>query len=153
MSDAVFGGNKSAEEPGDDDNEASSESGCNIVIANKLVSIPPPESKKAYQLYLKNNYLKRLKERLKSENAARLATFEQNIMSALKKEVFDNFKKKKFDFYIGKDTDVEVGMQALLTYREEDDMPYMLFFKDGLIEEKVVRLIAKLKYGWLLGKG
>ena len=32
-------------------------------------------------------------------------------------------------------------MVALLNFREDGLTPYMLFFKDGIIEEKVVSLI------------
>ena len=30
------------------------------------------------------------------------------------------------------------GMVALMNYREDGITPYMLFFKDGVVEEKVV---------------
>ena len=34
------------------------------------------------------------------------------------------------------------GMCALMDYREDGCTPYMIFFKDGLIEEKVVSVLA-----------
>ena len=50
-------------------------------------------------------------------------------------QVFENFKD--WQFFMGESCNVE-GMLALLNYREDGVTPYMLFFRDGLIEEKQV---------------
>ena len=50
VSDAMIGGNASAEE-GAEANEDSSQSGCNIVLANRLVQTS--YAKKDYQTYIK----------------------------------------------------------------------------------------------------
>ncbi len=47
------------------------------------------------------------------------------------------------------------GMCALMDYREDGCTPYMIFFKDGLIEEKVVSVLAMSRkkvflFGWLV---
>ena len=42
-----------------------------------------------------------------------------------------------WDFFTG-ESNTENAMAALLNYREDGITPYMLFWKDGLIEEKVV---------------
>lgn len=38
------------------------------------------------------------------------------------------------------------GMLIFMNYREDEITPYMLFFKDGLIEEKVVSTMALQVY-------
>ena len=52
VSDALIGGNASAEGGGDEGAEASSVSGCDIVLANRLASVSFA-NKKEYQTYLK----------------------------------------------------------------------------------------------------
>ena len=47
-------------------------------------------------------------------------------------ESFDDWQ-----FFMGESCNVD-GMVALLNYREDGVTPYMLFFRDGLIEEKQV---------------
>jgi len=45
---------------------------------------------------------------------------------------------KDFAFYTGESCDCEKGMVAVLEYRDVDgeEVPIMLFFKYGLLEEK-----------------
>ena len=50
-------------------------------------------------------------------------------------QVLENFKD--WQFFMGESCNVD-GMLALLNYREDGVTPYMLFFRDGLIEEKQV---------------
>ena len=51
-------------------------------------------------------------------------------------------KFKDWEFYTGESMNAE-GMVALLDWRENDkgdEEPIMMFFKDALVEEKVVRM-------------
>ena len=54
------------------------------------------------------------------------------------KNIFSCFKD--WDLFTGESMN-EDGMVALLNYREDGITPYMLFWKDGLEEEKVVCII------------
>jgi hypothetical protein len=127
-----FGFNASAE-GGDGqevDDSTSSKSGCNIVIANRLVQTV--YDKKKYQLDLKA-YMKRIVEHLEKVNPDRVDKFK----SAAKEQagrIFSCFKD--WEFFLGESNHDE-GMVALLNYREDGVTPYMLFWKDGLEEEKV----------------
>ena len=62
------------------------------------------------------------------------ATFKANSQKEAKK-IMDNFKE--WDFYLGESMNTD-GMVALLGWREDGVTPYMLFWKHGLVEEKVV---------------
>jgi len=62
-----------------------------------------------------------------------VADFEKRAGAAAKK-LLPNFKD--YEFYTGESMDPE-GMIALLNYREDGITPYMVFWKDGLVEEKV----------------
>lgn len=62
------------------------------------------------------------------------AAFKANSQKEAKK-IMDNFKE--WDFYLGESLSAD-GMVALLGWREDGVTPYMLFWKHGLVEEKVV---------------
>ena len=51
-------------------------------------------------------------------------------------QILDTFKD--WEFFYGESGMDEGGMVALMNYREDGITPYMLFFKDGIVEEKVV---------------
>ena len=74
-------------------------------------------------------------ERLEKENPERVAAFKASASKTVKK-ILDTFKD--WQFFTGESINVE-GMVALLNFREDGITPFMLFFKDGLIEEKAVR--------------
>ena len=51
-------------------------------------------------------------------------------------QILDTFKD--WEFFYGESGMDGGGMVALMNYREDGITPYMLFFKDGIVEEKVV---------------
>ena len=51
-------------------------------------------------------------------------------------QILDTFKD--WEFFYGESGMDGGGMVALMNYREDGITPYMLFFKDGVVEEKVV---------------
>lgn len=135
----MFGGNKSAEAPVEDDAEESSVSGCSIVVQNRLVEQYGVD-KKGYKKYIKL-YTSAIVKHLKETRPGDVDKFKANAPKAVEKilKSFDDWK-----FYHGQNEDFDFdnaekaeGMLALLGYHGET--PFMLFFKDGLEEEKAVR--------------
>ncbi|QSL65967.1 hypothetical protein MERGE_003104 [Pneumocystis wakefieldiae] len=102
----------------------------NVVYSFRLVSTT--YTKKDYQIHIKS-YLKKLKQHLQENQPDRVDIFEKNVTAFVKK-VLANFSE--YDFYIGESMSVD-GMVVLLNYREDGITPYMIFFKDGLREEKL----------------
>ena len=76
-----------------------------------------------------------LLKRVKAEDPAKEGAFKTGMMNALKKieANFDNWQ-----FFMGESMNPD-GMIALMDFRD-DGSPYMWFFKDGLVEEKVVSI-------------
>ncbi|KAM9804922.1 translationally-controlled tumor protein homolog [Neosynchiropus ocellatus] len=113
----------------EDTPEVMTVTGVDIVLNHKLVEVP--FTKDQYKEYLKK-YMKDIKGRLAESNPCRVDCFTktaaQEVKTLLKK--FDNFQ-----FYTGEKMDVN-GAVGLLDYRECDDVPIMIFFKDGLELEK-----------------
>jgi len=137
----MFGGNKSAEATGEDDTEESSVSGCSIVVQNRLVEQYGVD-KKGYRKYIKL-YSTAILKHLKEKRPADVDKFKTNAPKAVEKilKSFDDWK-----FYHGQNEDFNFdneekaeGMLAILGYRSDGQTPFMLFFKDGLEEEKAVR--------------
>lgn len=136
VDDSMFGGNKSAEATEDDDTEESSVSGCSIVVQNRLVEQFGVD-KKSYKKYIRL-YTNAIVKHLKDNRPGDVDQFKANAPKAVEKVL------KSFDdwtFYHGQNEDFNFdneekaeGMLALLGYRGVT--PYMLFFKDGLEEEK-----------------
>lgn len=126
--DKLIGANPSAEEATEGNDEAVS-SGINIILNHKLVEVN--FTKASYKVYMKD-YLKRIRENLKENRPEREGPFMEGAKVAFKK-ILDNFDN--YRFYIGESADPD-GMTALLDYREDGLTPFMLFFKDGLSEEK-----------------
>lgn len=132
VDDSTFGGNASAEGVEDEGaDNSTSQSGCNIVLANRLVEVN--FDKKGYQVYIKD-YMKAIKKRLEETNPDRVSAFEEGAKKFMKERVLPNFKN--WQFFQGEKMDPE-GLCALMDFREDGVTPYMLFFKDGLEEEKV----------------
>ena len=136
----MFGGNKSAEDPQEDDCAAAGVTGCNIVIQNRLMEQVGVD-KKGYKKYIKL-YIAALVKRVEQERPAELASFKAKVSKAVARilESFDDWQffhgEKDFDF---DNKEKAEGMLAIMGYRDEyGKMPYMLFFKDGLEEEKAV---------------
>ena len=75
--------------------------------------------------------MKKVKEEVPAEEQA---AFQANAQKEAKK-IMENFKE--WDFYLGESVSTD-GMVALLGFREDGVTPFMLFWKHGLVEEKVV---------------
>ena len=128
ISDAMIGGNASAEEQAEQLDE-STVSGINIVLANRLFETGF-KSRKEYQTYLKN-YMAKIVSHLEKEKPERVDEFKKEASAAVKK-ILPNFKD--LQFFMGESCNPD-GMHVIVNYKGET--PYMYFFKDGLIEEKV----------------
>ena len=72
-------------------------------------------------------------KRVKEEDPAREDKFKKGMQGALKL-IEENFKN--WQFFMGESMNPE-GMVVLMDFRD-DGSPYMWYFKDGLVEEKVV---------------
>ena len=122
----------------DDGTDEQAVSGVDIVIDNRLVEQVAVD-KKSYKKYIKL-YIAGLVKRVQAERPADVTTFKASAQKAVKK-ILDNFDDWQF-FHGESDFDFDAeekadGMLALMGWRDEG--PYMLFFKDGLVEEKMVR--------------
>jgi len=126
----VQGANPSAEEGGEE-LEDGVETVNNVVYSMRLQ--PTSFDKKSYLTYLKG-YMKKVKGHLAETNPDRVAPFEKAAQNYAKK-IVANFKD--FEFFTGDKMDPE-AMVVLLNYREDGSTPYLVFFKDGLKEVKVV---------------
>ena len=132
---SAIGANPSAEEGAGDDVAEGSTSGCNIVLAHKLNELQL--TKKDYKERVKA-YVARIVEHLKSTKPDYVEEFKANVQAGLK-VVLEMFNE--WQFFAGEDkypTAKEPSMIALLGFREDQTTPYMLFLKDGLVEEKTV---------------
>ncbi|XP_013383558.1 translationally-controlled tumor protein homolog [Lingula anatina] len=131
VSDALIGGNKSAE-GGAEDLDDSVQWKLNVVSANNLVETG--FSKKDYQTHIKT-YMKKIEEHLKTTNPDRVAPFKQEASA----QVAGFLKRfKDLEFYTGNSMDPD-GMVVLKEYIDKDgeEVPVFYFFKDGLSEEKL----------------
>jgi len=133
IDESKMGANPSAEEGGEQ-YEASSVTGINIVLANKLTQTGF-KSKKEYQAHLKT-YLKVIEKKLRESKPDRVDDFKKEAASAFKEFFMANYKE--FDFYMADpsmDDEENEGMIPMVMW--DGETPYMHFFKDGLIEEKM----------------
>lgn len=130
----ILGGANPSQEDGDDATDESVESGVDIVLNQRLVETPCFPDKKSYLTYLKE-YMKKVTERLKETKPDEVDTFKSKMNDAVKKLIarFDDFQ-----FYTGESCDSDGGMVAILEYRqvENEEIPIMIFYKYGLLEEK-----------------
>ena len=78
--------------------------------------------------------MKKIIDDLKESNPERVAEFKDGAQKEVKK-ILDTFGD--WEFFTG-ESNTEDAMVALMNYREDGITPYMLFWKDGLVEEKVV---------------
>lgn len=122
---ALIGANASAEEQSDEV-DPTSRSGINIVLSNRLVEFP--QTKKSYQSHLKD-YMKSLAAKLDDEAKEKFKSKAQNFVA---KKLLPKFKD--LQFYCGESMKPD-GMLAIVEW--EGETPYMYFFKDGIIPEKV----------------
>jgi Translationally controlled tumour protein len=96
---------------------------------------PTTFDKKSYLTYVKG-YMKKLKAKLVETHPERVEAFEKGAQAYVKK-VIASFKD--WEYYTGESMDTD-GMVALLNYRDDGVTPYIVFFKDGLEEIKLVCL-------------
>jgi len=141
VSDSMFGGNASAEDAAES-YETEGVSGINVVLAHKLVETS--FTKKDYMRYIKN-YMKQVKTKMEeTKTEEQVTAFTKNVTPVVKSILasFDNKDKENppYDhFFLGESMNDE-GMVVLCRYEDDDkgeEHPYLYFFKDGLIEEKV----------------
>ena len=78
--------------------------------------------------------MKKVQDDLTETNPERVESFKAGAKIAVKK-ILEFFKD--LQFFIGESSDPD-GMHVLMNFRDDGITPYMLFWKDGLIEEKVV---------------
>lgn len=124
-----IGANASEEAPAEEAAEATSKTGVNIVMANRLEEYKL-DKKKALKDYLLT-YMKDLKERLEADEYKGMDSFKKNCQ-AFVVEVLGEFKE--YQFFMGESM-AHNGMLALM--RWDGETPYMYFFKQGCLEEKV----------------
>ena len=79
--------------------------------------------------------MKKIVERLEETNPDRIPAFKAAAASQVR-EILD--KIDKFQCFVGENSDGGKDMVALMDYREDGMTTYMLFWIDGLVEEKVV---------------
>ncbi|KAA8903985.1 translationally controlled tumor protein [Sphaerosporella brunnea] len=129
--DVDIGANASAEEAAEE-LEDGAETVNNVVHSFRLSSTS--FDKKSYLTYLKG-YMKSVKKKMqeKGKTEEEVAGFEKRASAAAKKLVAGF---KDLEFYVGESMNPD-GMVALLNYREDGITPYMIFWKDGLEQEKV----------------
>lgn len=130
IDESAIGGNASAEGPGDEGGDASSISGIDVVLANRLCEFPM--TKALYKKHIKD-YMGRVKKHLEEKDTCKeeVTTFLKNaqkfVMTVIKE--FDEYQ-----FFVGESMN-ESGMCVLVRWDEET--PYLYYFKHGLEEEKV----------------
>jgi len=124
------GSNPSAEGGDDEGADPSSTSGIDVVLANRLVETS--YSKKDYLKYIKE-YMKSIKAKLEEEKVGddKVAEF-QTKATAFVSQILKRFKD--FQFFTGESMDVD-GQVVLVEWK--DEVPYLYFFKHGLVDEKV----------------
>ncbi|GFR59607.1 translationally controlled tumor protein [Elysia marginata] len=137
VDDSLIGGNASAEEPQESGGEESTESGCNVVLDNRLLPTTFG-TKKEYTAYFKD-YVKGLLAKKKEANPDGDFSEWQKEITASYKVALANFKE--FEFFTGSSGEIN-GMIPLLEWKvpegETDEAPHVWFYKEGCIEEKVV---------------
>lgn len=124
---SLISANASAEEVAEG-TDSSSISGVDIVLNHNLQETA--YTKKQYLAQMKD-YVKAVRAHLEVSNPSRVPVFMAEVQNEVKKIVKDF---AQYQFFTGESMNPD-GMVVLLNYRE-DDTPYMLFIKDGLLVEK-----------------
>jgi len=124
----LLGANESQEEAGED-LESSTVSGIDIVLNHKLAETG--FDKTSFIAYIKE-YMKTIKGRLAETDPDRVKPFMAGAQEEVKK-ILGNFKN--YQFYTGESMNAD-GLVGFLDFREDGITPYMIFFKDGLEQEK-----------------
>lgn len=129
IDDAAIGGNASAEGPGDEGGEASSVSGIDVCLANRLTEFPI--SKAQYKKYIKE-YMGKVKKDMETCQCSEdeISCFMKGAASFVGK-VLKEFDE--YQFFVGEHMNID-GMMILCKW--EGETPYLYYFKHGLEEEK-----------------
>jgi len=129
ISDAMFGGNASAEGvDADGGGEDAGKSGINIVLAHRLMEYAL--KKKDYMTHIKE-YIGKVKAKISEEQPDQMETFVKESQKFVK-ELIGEYKE--WTFYCGESMDPD-GMLVMVKWEGVD--PYMYYFKHGLEAEKV----------------
>ncbi|XP_043927649.1 translationally-controlled tumor protein [Protopterus annectens] len=126
---ALIGGNPSEEGGCDEGLESTTVSGVDLVLNHKLQEVS--FSKESFKNYIKG-FVKQVKCKLEETDKDRAKAFTEQA-PAVVKHLLSSFND--LQFFTGESYNLD-GMVAYLNYREDGITPFMLFFKDGLIEEK-----------------
>ncbi|XP_036132844.1 LOW QUALITY PROTEIN: translationally-controlled tumor protein-like [Molossus molossus] len=129
IDDSLIGGNASAEGPDGEGTKCTVITGVDIVMNHHFQETS--FTKEAYKKYIKD-YMKSIKGKLEEQRPERVKPFMTGAAEQIK-HILANFKN--YQFFIGENMNPD-GMVALLDYREDGVIPYMIFFKDGLEMEK-----------------
>ncbi|XP_065840619.1 uncharacterized protein [Oscarella lobularis] len=132
ISDEAIGGNASAEEP-TEQAEAASQTGINFVLAMRLVSVSKPTTIKKFKVEILKPYLQAVKKKLTAENPDRVEKFQKGILKFVTERLDKNYAD--WDLYTGESMNPD-AMHVMVNYREDGVTPYMVVFKDGVVEEK-----------------
>jgi len=126
------GANASAEEA-DEGADDAVESGVDIVLNHRLMETYAFGDKKSYTAYLKD-YMKKLVAKLQESQPDEVDKFKTN-MNKVMKDLLGRFKD--LQFFTGESMEID-GMVAIMEYRDidGDSIPFLMFFKHGLDEEK-----------------
>ena len=140
----MIGGNKSAEDDGQEDSEQQGTTGINVVLANKLWE-QEGFKKKDYKKHIKE-YIKRIVAHLQEKKPDEVDKFKADASKAV---VSILSKYDDLQLFRGEslDPDVDEGECMLVLVEYRDSKPFLLFFKHGLEEEKMVNLCF---CGWRL---
>ena len=118
----------------------------NIVSSNRLIKDETfSSSLKVLKTQMKK-YAKKLTNKIKEESPAEAENFKKNLQAAVQK-IFAKYEHLQF-FTGARDEFEGEGMLAIAEYR--DKKPFMLFFKHGLKEERVVSLSSCIKTFFLV---
>lgn len=128
IDDSLLGANASADEVAEG-LDASTVSGVDIVLNHKLQETC--YNKKSYLVEIKA-YTKAIKAYLEKNKPGRVDQFMKDAPAAVKSIVS---KIDDLRFFTGESMNSD-GMVGLLDFREDGITPFMIFFKDGLVEEK-----------------
>lgn len=128
IDDKLIGGNASAEGGGDEGADSTSKQGIDVIMSSRLVEFTLP--KKDYMSHIKD-YMKAVKGKLEESNSPDKDMFQKNVQDFIK-DVLTNFND--YQLFCGESMKPD-GMLALVKWDEET--PYIYFFKQGLLAEKV----------------
>ena len=133
----MIGGNKSAEDEGEGDAEDQGQSGINVVLANKLWE-QEGFKKKDYKKHIKA-YIAKIVAHLEKEKPEEVGKFKSDAAKAVG-SILNKYDDLQLFRGESLDPDVDEGECMLVLVEYRDSKPFLLFFKHGLEEMKLVYL-------------